>query len=245
MRNASRISLPDTLAGYRAMLYVPPFFRSAADVAGANHGHRHEMQPVPAVVRHGGNRRCVPFRGDPGIMTIETERLSMRRYTTEDADIMTPILSDPLTMQFWPRPFTPEEARDWVLRNLPRYEKDGCGRLLATRRSDGVLIGDCGIVRTGRDGEEANDLGYIIHHPWQGNGYATEAAHALLAHAFQDLGMQWVNANMAHDNETSRRVAEKVGMSFVREFFNERNRGIRTFLYTIRIDEWMQRQAIE
>ncbi|MBS1912401.1 MAG: GNAT family N-acetyltransferase [Bacteroidetes bacterium] len=177
-------------------------------------------------------------------MTIETERLCMRRYTAGDAGIMTPILSDPVTMKFWPQPFTEEEARTWVLRNLPLYEQDGYGRYLVTRRSDGAIIGDCGIIHRLRDERSEHDLGYIIHHPCQGNGYATEAARALLRHAFEDLELPHVSANMAHDNERSRHVAEKIGMRLVREFFNERNRGIRTFLYTIDRNEWSSGQVI-
>ncbi|HVZ38352.1 MAG TPA: GNAT family N-acetyltransferase [Candidatus Kapabacteria bacterium] len=189
----------------------------------------------------GGNHHLHAIRD---VMTIETERLRMRRYTADDADIMMPILSDPVTMKFWPRPFTEEEARTWVLRNLPFYEQDGYGRYLVTRRSDGAIIGDCGIVHRLRDESSEHDLGYIIHHPYQGNGYATEGARALLRHAFQDRTLPHVSANMAHDNEPSRHVAEKIGMRLVREFFNERNRGIRTFLFTIERGEWSRAQAI-
>ncbi len=98
-------------------------------------------------------------------------------------------------------------------------------------KEDGRVIGDCGIFRTVVDNQEVNDLGYIIHHEFWGRGLATEGASSMLTHAFTTLKLDVIHANMAHDHIASRRVAEKIGMRFVREFVNGRNRGIRTLLF--------------
>lgn len=162
---------------------------------------------------------------------IETPRLLFRRTTPADADALFPILSDPTTMRFWPRPMMLEEVHAWIDRTIRSYEGHGFGRYLVTLKDTGELIGDCGIIHSTVDGIEVVDIGYIIHHPWWGRGIASEAAAGVRDHAFDTLGVPVLHANMAHDHIASQRVAEKIGMRRIGEFFNERNRGIRTMLY--------------
>jgi Acetyltransferases, including N-acetylases of ribosomal proteins len=168
-------------------------------------------------------------------MTIiaETERLILRRLTPEDEEALHTIVSDPVTMAFWPRPFTREEAAAWIRRSRDQYAERGFGRYAVVDRGSGALIGDCGILATTTDGEPVNDIGYILHHPYWGRGLATEAAAAVRDYAFGELGLPVLHANMPHDHHGSRRVAEKIGMRFVREFANARNRGIRTLFYVL------------
>ncbi len=54
--------------------------------------------------------------------------------------------------------------------------------------------------------------------------------------AFTRLGLDDIYANMPCDHDSSRQVAERLGMGRVREFTNTRNRDIRTYLYKIRRD---------
>jgi RimJ/RimL family protein N-acetyltransferase len=62
------------------------------------------------------------------------------------------------------------------------------------------------------DLESSNaELGYWITPDEQGNGYATEAAHLCLTHAFDELGLHKVWARTAEDNEASKRIIEKLG----------------------------------
>lgn len=166
-------------------------------------------------------------------MQIETERLILRRLTAADVEPLARILSDPVTMQHWPAPLTAAEVEAWVARNLRRYADDGFGRMALLLAESREVIGDCGIVRAEVAGEPVYDLGYIVHHPHWGRGYATEAALALRDHAFRRLALPALHANMAFDNRPSRRVAERIGMRLVREYENPRNRNLRTFLYRI------------
>lgn len=168
---------------------------------------------------------------------IETERLRLRPYTTEDLDALAAIVGDPITMSFWPQPFTRENTSAWIERSLSSYRTHGFGRWPVILREEGRMVGDCGLFRSTVNGHEVNDLGYILHHPWWRRGYAIEAARAVVRHAFDVLGLDAIHANMAHDNERSRLVAERLGMTKVEEFDNERNRGIRTLLYELRRNE--------
>ncbi len=166
-------------------------------------------------------------------MMLETPSLLIREYTLDDIDQLLPILSDPTTMRFWPQPFSLDQVAGWIDRSLASYAANGFGRYAVIERAEGRMIGDCGLILGSVDGETVYDLGYIIHHPWWRRGYATEAAAAIRDHAFRSLGIDRLHANMAVDHEGSRRVAEKIGMTLVREFINQRNRNLPTLLFIL------------
>jgi RimJ/RimL family protein N-acetyltransferase len=163
--------------------------------------------------------------------TFDTPRFFIRPFRDTDLDTLHGILSDPVTMRFWPAPFTREQSEQWLHRNIARVAENGLGRMALILRETQALIGDCGIVRLEIDGRLENDLGYIVHHAHWGKGYTTEAAGALRDYGFETLGLTRLCANMPADHSASRRVAEKIGMQWEREFVNNRNRGIRTCLY--------------
>jgi len=167
------------------------------------------------------------------IPIIETERLIIREYVPEDLVQLHMILSDPMTMSFWPAPFTLEQAGDWIEDNLYNYEEQGFGRWAIVSKETRMIIGDCGINCIELDGQIEYDLGYIIHKLFWNEGYATEATEACIKYAFEELGLHRLCANMPTEHLISKRVAEKIGMKLIKEFRNERNRGIMTYLYAI------------
>lgn len=171
-------------------------------------------------------------------MTILTERLIIRSYTEADAPALRAILGDPTTMAFWPQPLSPAESDAWLARAIARRAESSYGRRAVLLRATGQQIGDVGVARGLIDGAERDDLGYIIHHPHWRRGYALEAARAVLADWFAHGRSPALYANMAHDHRGSQRVAERLGMRRAGEFANPRNRGIRTFVYTLARDEW-------
>ncbi len=166
-------------------------------------------------------------------MQLQTRRLIFREYQLDDTDKLFKILSDPITMSYWPQPFTRSEVEAWIKRTLDSYQINGFGRYLIESKDSAEIVGDAGILKANIADEWVNDLGYIIHYPHWKKGYATEVATALKDYAFTVLNLESLHANMPKNHPASRRVAEKIGMQFVREFNNKRNRKIKTFLYTI------------
>ncbi|MCJ7688411.1 MAG: GNAT family N-acetyltransferase [Clostridiaceae bacterium] len=164
---------------------------------------------------------------------IETKRLIIKEYSYDDISKLNIILSNPKTMSFWPTPFTLQQTENWINTNIRRYVELGYGRWAIILKETGELIGDCGIMLSEIDGTQENDLGYIIHYPFWQNGFAFEAADACKEYAFTNLGIKKLCANMAFDHIASRRVAEKIGMEKEKEFCNNRNRNILTYLYSI------------
>lgn len=165
---------------------------------------------------------------------LETNRLILRKYTAEDIPALHKILSDPVTMSFWPAPFSEAQSLVWFERVLKSYDDHGFGRMTITLKETGELIGDSGIVFDNIiDGKTENDLGYIVHHPNWKKGYASEAANAVKQFAFDSLKLERICANMAFDNIASVKTAEKIGMTKEKEFYNTRNRNILTYLFSI------------
>ncbi|WP_198154811.1 GNAT family N-acetyltransferase [Oceanibaculum pacificum] len=164
---------------------------------------------------------------------LRTRRLTLRCYAPGEAEALYPILSDPLTMRFWPAPFDREKVAGWVARWRETYRSHGYGRWALIETATGARIGDAGLIPTVLMAQDVVDLGYIIHHPYWRQGFAVEAAAAIRDYAFQVLGLPRLVANMAHDHAGSARVAEKIGMTKVAEFDNPRNRGIRTLFWEI------------
>ncbi|WP_371380156.1 GNAT family N-acetyltransferase [Sporomusa aerivorans] len=164
---------------------------------------------------------------------LETNRLMIREHSYNDIAKLHQIFSNPLTMSFWPAPFTLQQTETWVKSNIIRYHELGFGRWSVLLKETGEIIGDCGIVISEIDGKQENDLGYIIHYPYWHNGFAVEAADACRNYAFTELKFNRLCANMPYNHAGSRKTAEKIGMTKEKEFYNRRNRDIRTFLYSI------------
>ena len=169
-------------------------------------------------------------------MTLETSRLMLRDYTPEDFEALYPILSDAETMQHYPHPFSEEETRAWIARNIARYENDGFGLWAVILKESGELIGDCGLTLQNIHGHMLPEIGYHIRKDLQGKGYATEAAAACIDFAFGHFDFPAVYSCMKYANAASARVAVKNGMHFIEEYDDPVN--IRTRVYRLSREEW-------
>lgn len=153
---------------------------------------------------------------------LETDRLTLCRFTASDVDNLFDLNSDPDVMRFINGGIpTPRDViRDKILPSyLREYERlPGFGDWAAIERSSGNFVGrfSLRLQENGSPGDVA--LGYRLRRSAWGQGYATEGARALIHKGFSDLGMQRVFATTYQDNRVSRRVMEKVGMTLVRSY---------------------------
>lgn len=165
--------------------------------------------------------------------TIITKRLILRPYTVQDFTVLHEILSDRETMRFWPEPFTAEKTANRIKRSMLSYETNGFGKFAVELKESRKLIGDCGITLVEIEGKIENNLGYVLHRTFHGNGFATEAAAACVNFALGELRLGRLIASMEVNNKASVRVAEKIGMIKEKEYYNKKNRGLLTYLYSI------------
>jgi [ribosomal protein S5]-alanine N-acetyltransferase len=145
--------------------------------------------------------------------SIETPRLWLRTMREEDFDALLQIFTDPKVMSFFGGElFTPARMRSWLNRNLEHQVEFGYGLFSVIRKSDCLLIGDCGLEQMIVEGVAAAELGYDFRSDTWNQGYATEAACAVRDHAFSVLRLPRLISLIRVGNLASRRVAEKIGM---------------------------------
>ena len=118
---------------------------------------------------------CIEMEMNRAKKIIETERLILREYTTDDFAALYEIMSDPETMQHYPAPFDEEKTRGWIKWNLENYEKYGFGLWAVVLKETGEFIGDCGITIQNIDGELLPEIGYHIHKKYWRRGFAKKA----------------------------------------------------------------------
>ena len=114
-------------------------------------------------------------------MKLETKRLILRDFITEDFDSLLEILSDEDVMKYYPKPFDSERVKGWIEWNLENYKKYGFGLWAVCLKDSGKLIGDCGITIQNIDGKLLPEIGYHIHKDFWQQGYASEAAVAVIS----------------------------------------------------------------
>lgn len=148
---------------------------------------------------------------------IGTERLRLRELTLADLDFVEELMSHPEVMRFFAKCYSRAEAEDWVRRQRERYETVGHGYWLVEEKTLGHPVGQAGVMLIEVEGAELPALGYIIHRPYWGRGYATEAAAASRDYAFDTLGRRRVITLIRPENRASQRVAEKIGMRAERQ----------------------------
>lgn len=142
---------------------------------------------------------------------IETERLALRPWTYADRDAFRAMVADPDLMRHLHDsvPLTPAQADDALRDTIDRYA-EGFGDWAIVRRDDGLILGESGLTRLPEFG--AIEIGYMLAPQVWGQGYATEAATAVMQYAFSHLKLDRLIATTRPDNERSIHVLEKLGM---------------------------------
>jgi RimJ/RimL family protein N-acetyltransferase len=149
-------------------------------------------------------------------LPIHTERLVVREFTAGDLDALAVVFADPAVLWWEPAPFTRAQTEAWLEVTLRRYRDDGCGEYAVVVAASGELIGDCGPAYREIEGERLPELGWDLRSDRWGHGYAAEAARGVLTHA-KDLGLRRLVSLIAPQNERSRGVARRLGMSLDHE----------------------------
>lgn len=152
------------------------------------------------------------------MLALETRRLLLRELTVADVPNLHAVLGDPENMIWYPHAFSLAEVEAWIARQVERYPS-GTGLLGLVLRDTDALIGDCGLIWQEVDSSRELEIGYHIRRDQQRRGLATEAARAVRDYALATLGVESVISLIRPENEPSRRVAEKNGMTLDRIVF--------------------------
>ena len=147
-------------------------------------------------------------------VVLETERLTLRAWTEDDAEACFDYAKDPRVgpAAGWPVHSDEEESRQIIKDVLAVPET-----YAIVLKETGVPIGSVGlhfITDISKEADEA-ELGYVLSPAYWGQGLVPEAGEEMLRHAFRDLDLNRVWCAYYEGNDKSRRVQEKLGFKFV------------------------------
>ena len=169
-------------------------------------------------------------------MVLETKRLILREYTPDDFDALYAILSDPVTMQHYPKPYDESGTARWLNWSISNYATYGFGLWAVILKETGMFIGDCGLTMQPIDGQQLPEIGYHIHKDYWRKGYAKEAATAVRDWAFENRDFECLYSYMKYTNVGSYSTARSIGMDKIKEYPDERD-GI-LYVYRITREKW-------
>ncbi|MBS0332086.1 MAG: GNAT family N-acetyltransferase [Proteobacteria bacterium] len=146
---------------------------------------------------------------------IETERLILRVWTDADREPYADIMVEPEVGRWLGGPFSRREAHARIERFIDSLAKTGMGRLAVERKSDGRLIGHCGLAPAPdtKPVPEGLEIGWALAPEAWGQGYAVEAARAVLADGFARLDAPEIFAFTGEANLKSQAVMRRLGMT--------------------------------
>jgi len=183
------------------------------------------------------------WRNGGTMASLETDRLTLREFKERDWQAVHAYASDPEVVRHveW-GPNTEEDTRAFIQRALAQQQeqpRSNYGFAVVLKKQD-LLIGACGIRISNPDQREGW-IGYVFNRRFWGQGYATEAARALVAFGFDQLDLHRIFATCDPANVASARVLEKTGMrceGHLREHKWQKGRWRDSLLYAILDHEW-------
>jgi [ribosomal protein S5]-alanine N-acetyltransferase len=174
--------------------------------------------------------------------TLETPRLILRKLRMEDAEDMFEYAQDrELGLNGLWLPYTHlQESIDDLAEAVQEYAKGNFWDWAIEHRTDQKMIGRLGLHGYHPKDNRA-DLGYALNRKYWGQGYGTEAAHAVVKFGFEVLGLHRIGASVLPDNAGSIRILTKIGMQFEgvkRDFTAIRGRHEDLHSYSVLRPEW-------
>ncbi|MDB5986303.1 MAG: Protein N-acetyltransferase, RimJ/RimL family [Nevskia sp.] len=146
---------------------------------------------------------------------IETERLHLRRLALDDAGFVLGLLNQPSWLRFIgdKNVHTLDDARRYLEQGpMASYQRNGFGLYLTALKTKATPLGICGLIK--RDSLQDVDIGFAFLPEFCGQGYAFEAAAAVLHYGRHTLGLRRIVAITSPDNQHSIRLLQKLGLKF-------------------------------
>ncbi len=171
---------------------------------------------------------------------IETDRLLLRPYAPEDVDTLHRLWTTPEVRRY----LLDDQivARDFVVHEIEEtralFQKEGYGQYALWLKEKKALIGFCG-YRFFFDPPERHLIYGLAPSYWH-QGFATEAARAVIRHSFEDLDFDEIIAAADAPNTASLGVMERAGMAYHKRVLLD---GLDTIYYIITQEMWRDASA--
>jgi len=151
------------------------------------------------------------------VTVLETARLALREFDAHDAEFVLRLVNEPSFLRYiGDRGVrTLDDACKYIADGpVAGYARDGHGLMRVERKSDGASLGMCGLLK--RDALPEPDIGFSFFPEYWSQGYALEAASAVMRHARDTLAIGRILAITTRDNASSMRLLDKLGFRFER-----------------------------
>lgn len=146
---------------------------------------------------------------------LETERLSLRELTVDDAEFILTLLNEPSFLRYIgdKKVRNLDDARQYILNGpVASYERHGFGLNCVELRESHTPIGMCGLLK--RDELPDPDIGFALLPDFWNKGFAFEAAEVVLKDACERLKIQRILAITSLDNDASIDLLQRLGFRF-------------------------------
>lgn len=149
---------------------------------------------------------------------LQTKRLRLRVFSLEDLENMTRINQDSNVMQYFPSTLAREETKKFIQKIIKHQKTYGYSLFAVEIKKTKKMIGFVGLIhRTKQEFSTkfmpATEIGWRIDSAYWNQGYATEAATAVLEYGFNQLNLNEIISFTVPNNKSSRRVMEKIGLT--------------------------------
>ena len=138
---------------------------------------------------------------------LETERLTLRGHVMADFEPLYQLFGS-ARARFMGGPFSAKQMWFWIASEVGSWPLQGFGSWGIERNSDGAFLGQVGINKPHHFPE--TEIGWVLLKPFEGQGYAFEAAQSVLKWA-KDQNLASLVSYIAQDNNRSIALAEKLG----------------------------------
>jgi len=180
----------------------------------------------------------------PDVPELAGPRLRLRALDARDADALFALHSDAQVMRYWSTP--PWRERAQAVTHIERMQRERQQAefypWVATLDGD-VLMGTCSLFALSREHARA-EIGYALRREFWGRGFAQEMLGLALAHAFDAIGLNRIEADIDPENAPSCRLVERVGFTregLLRERWRVGGGAQDTALYALLAREWRGR----
>lgn len=170
-------------------------------------------------------------------LPADTERLRFRRMAAGDLDELLALHEDPDVAEFM-GPYDRAGMEDYLRMVADEWAERGHGRLAVLDRQSGRFLGRTGLKYWPQFGE--TEVGWVLRPDARGHGYATEAGRAAVGWGFESFDLPYVTAYIQPVNSASARVAERLGMTPIRE---DRLLGAEVTVYAIDRENYISRRG--
>jgi len=179
---------------------------------------------------------------------METERLVLRNWQDADSAPFAALNADPRVMEFFPSTLSHAESDAAIARYRTHIDTHGWGPFAIEEKATGVFVGFVGLAVPRFDAPfmPAVEVAWRLTRESRGEGYATEAARAVVGFGFETVGLDTLVAMATEWNRPSRRVMEKLGMThdaagdFDHPNLPEGHKLRRHVLYRLSRDDWQK-----